>query len=312
MIRFVILNFVYSGSFTIETSLSATPISSCGWSSTDAGLEVTSINNASQSSFNVSFDIQTNIDGTFNSSLNLCFVDQLGVQYCYDININLTDPCNPDDDNCEIDVPPFTIECTSVEDGVATYLISYSFHSPELIAQGFDFCEDGRIMGEDVISDTPTFEFPDRDDIILEPHIGIGAYIFGIEIEIDCEDLRDDPSTEVILNLCNESEQICVDIDFSLECDPCQEEGNRGRSQIDERDEFVVFPNPTSDIFTINTPDNDNFKSYKLYDISSKEIMAGLLINGNNIINFDGQEGLYLLKLIDGEEVTTKRIIKIK
>ena len=66
-------------------------------------------------------------------------------------------------------------------------------------------------------------------------------------------------------------------------------------------------------MFNIKAPESENIQSYQIYDTNGQLEMSGSLIGGTNIINFDsGNNGVYFVKIINGDEITTKRILIIK
>jgi len=72
-------------------------------------------------------------------------------------------------------------------------------------------------------------------------------------------------------------------------------------------DQIQVFPNPTSDIITIQNLNGQSFY-YELYDASGKELMKTNL-NAIDVSNLNS--GMYFLKIISNSSILTKKVIKI-
>ncbi|MEM6686269.1 MAG: T9SS type A sorting domain-containing protein, partial [Bacteroidota bacterium] len=77
-----------------------------------------------------------------------------------------------------------------------------------------------------------------------------------------------------------------------------------------EADEFVIYPNPTNgNTVYINTKNNAEVTSVKIFDIAGKQIIQ--LANPNREINVQGlQQGMYVLQLAIGNQTITKKLIK--
>lgn len=70
-----------------------------------------------------------------------------------------------------------------------------------------------------------------------------------------------------------------------------------------------LFPNPTNDIVNINT-DGIKINNVLLYSMDGKLIKEVTLINNNQINLKDLSSGLYHIKLISNEGISTKKIVK--
>jgi len=146
---------------------------------------------------------------------------------------------------------------------------------------------------------------------LVEPTIGINAYIFALELEVSCEDLLLNSSSEIILKLCLDGKEICVDLDFNLRCLEC--DGNKIQSRDTEMDSnFEIYPNPTSNIFNIKSAVDEKNISYDIYNASGLIIMNGIIIPGNNMINLsEADNGVYIIKIKYGLNVESRKIVKI-
>lgn len=85
--------------------------------------------------------------------------------------------------------------------------------------------------------------------------------------------------------------------------------GNQGEGILST---ISLNPNPTSDIFNINNPNNHTIDAY-IYDITGKKYSEKILVKGNNEISakkLSLTPGVYLIQFkIKGEDAVTKKII---
>ncbi|MDB9775899.1 T9SS type A sorting domain-containing protein [Vicingaceae bacterium] len=76
---------------------------------------------------------------------------------------------------------------------------------------------------------------------------------------------------------------------------------------------FVVYPNPSSGLITIqiNTSLSQENQAYSVFDVKGREVYSGKLLGNREVVNLgDFNNGLYLIRLIsDNGSVKTKRII---
>jgi Secretion system C-terminal sorting domain len=68
-----------------------------------------------------------------------------------------------------------------------------------------------------------------------------------------------------------------------------------------------IYPNPTEDNITIETPD---FFNYKLVNIMGQEMLSGSFINKKDLIISHLPQGLYLLWFRNGKTTVVKKVIK--
>ena len=289
--------FKYSGSFTIDPPEGT---EFCGFSSTNAGLSNLSISGNSPP-YNVSFDIYTNNPGIFNSSLSLCFNDLLTHEkYCYNVDLRIDSPCVPPP-ACEYNIDAVEIFCEGLKDNKAVFNFSYALHLPNLVKEGYKFCDPKAIESSDDIK-------------ILYTNVGIGAYIFGIELSVPCEKVKEGMSTFLTLNLCNaEGKEICVIVNFDLDCLDCPSNKGEQRNAEWEESNYSLYPNPASTAFTIFAPESLNNQSFEIYNNLGELLMKGHLQNGRNLVKVDHLlSGLYIMKLIDGPDVILEKILITK
>lgn len=79
-----------------------------------------------------------------------------------------------------------------------------------------------------------------------------------------------------------------------------------------DNEEFRAYPNPTNGNFKIETPDlNNGYKCYELYDINGVMVREHRLSGKDTDVDIgDLPAGIYLLKIIAGDEVFSKIILK--
>lgn len=80
----------------------------------------------------------------------------------------------------------------------------------------------------------------------------------------------------------------------------------------DGYDELLVYPNPSLNYFNLEIPNLISNHSLQLYDLSGKYMMdlTAETIDGNVKFGENLSEGVYLLRLHQGETTVTRRIIK--
>lgn len=77
--------------------------------------------------------------------------------------------------------------------------------------------------------------------------------------------------------------------------------------------EFSIYPNPSSDKFTLELPTQQQGLLMEVYDVLGKKIVSKKLdgFNSNPVINVTGwNKGVYLVKLSSEHAVQTKKFIK--
>ena len=77
-----------------------------------------------------------------------------------------------------------------------------------------------------------------------------------------------------------------------------------------EVNSFQIYPNPTNgNSVYINTKNNVEISEVRIYAISGKQVLQQ--IHPTNEINIQGlQQGMYILQLKAGNQITYKKIIK--
>jgi hypothetical protein len=69
-----------------------------------------------------------------------------------------------------------------------------------------------------------------------------------------------------------------------------------------------VYPNPASDAWTVQLPENSAALSYQLLDLQGRVLQKGQLQAGNNVLSADGlSSGHYLLEVANHAKL---RLIK--
>ena len=84
---------------------------------------------------------------------------------------------------------------------------------------------------------------------------------------------------------------------------------NENAEEIGNEDSnFILYPNPASNVFTISIPDNSKTQ-ISIYNINGSLVKQIVTENGQNIDISELSTGLYTLKINDGRKLTVKRLI---
>jgi|GEM_PF-4248559 len=296
----------YTGRFDIQ--LPPGNYSECGDISSSSGVHVSDITSQSSSSFSVGFNISTNQIGEFNSSITLCFYDDFNEKtLCFEILITVDNPCIPDTDICEVEVLPLTLTCDRTDGDNAIYIFPSAVHLPELIKEGWEYCDNDPVTG-DLISDTEPLGL--YGDPLLTTE-GIGAYLFGVELTIPCEEVRNgNMTTSIFLNLCNEDRVMCVEVPLILECTDCGSGKPEGRRSNRSHNQYELYPVPASESIIISVPIDSEQTQYSIYSPSGRIVSRGTLSSGENVLDTSAlSNGLYYITIFDKTTNVTKKII---
>ncbi len=76
---------------------------------------------------------------------------------------------------------------------------------------------------------------------------------------------------------------------------------------------FNIFPNPATQSATLSLECRPGASvSYRLFDVSGRQVMEGKAQNGNNTLDISTVEGgTYMLRLTDGQHVSSRPIVKL-
>jgi N-acetylneuraminic acid mutarotase len=85
--------------------------------------------------------------------------------------------------------------------------------------------------------------------------------------------------------------------------------GPNGTEEVDAADHFNIYPNPTNSDFTITTANPNEHFHYSLFNLMGAELRSGELVASGKINVSDLANGVYLLKVIDGENTFMKKVI---
>ena len=99
---------------------------------------------------------------------------------------------------------------------------------------------------------------------------------------------------------------------MTTNCNIVRETVNEPDNLIAE-DDVKVYPNPNYGLFIVSMPDSvrKSNSTYKLYDIESQLITEGALGKYETEIDVGNKPaGVYLLKIINGEDVISKIVLK--
>lgn len=83
-------------------------------------------------------------------------------------------------------------------------------------------------------------------------------------------------------------------------------------TETDKEDRFNVYPNPSTDLFYIAKPAGDESYQLEVYNLQGSLVYRNTNAQGNTLsFSLAAQEaGIYLLKIINGDHVVTKRLVK--
>jgi len=93
----------------------------------------------------------------------------------------------------------------------------------------------------------------------------------------------------------------------STKCD-----GLTGIEDIMSSDNVIIYPNPSSDMFTIEWPGEYKFERMEVVDLVGKTILTENMTNvyAKYVVNTQNiSEGIYFVKLINGNKITTSKIM---
>ncbi|WP_067149493.1 T9SS type A sorting domain-containing protein [Pseudotamlana agarivorans] len=147
-----------------------------------------------------------------------------------------------------------------------------------------------------------TFRLYRTDGVAIEP------------IEIDLIDNIDDIAVlnhklyfEASFNTSNEDPTLGnVDIGRELFTYTNDELNTLDTSAFEFNNSISIYPNPSTSFVNIKTTLEGQI-NYSIYDLLGKQVLGGTM--NNNIINYNLTSGLYLLKLDNGLQSITKKII---
>jgi len=96
-------------------------------------------------------------------------------------------------------------------------------------------------------------------------------------------------------------------IDFS----PFQSLCFDGINDIVNEDSFLIYPNPSSDFITIETPANEGNSELTVYNISGQQILKQKINNTKILVNIEGLNlGIYFLKVRNKNGIAVKKFTK--
>ncbi|MBL4669910.1 MAG: T9SS type A sorting domain-containing protein, partial [Flavobacteriales bacterium] len=75
--------------------------------------------------------------------------------------------------------------------------------------------------------------------------------------------------------------------------------------------QLIVYPNPTKGLFTVSLDELDNNANVIVYTVVGKEIVNQEITKNKTTINLEAYDkGIYFVKIQNGENIITKRIVK--
>jgi len=83
-------------------------------------------------------------------------------------------------------------------------------------------------------------------------------------------------------------------------------------SQQPERQDFTIYPNPTTGhLYIQNDLKNNEVGQFSVYDLLGKQITSGAVLSGKQLVDISNlQDGLYIITLVVDEKIETRRILK--
>ena len=79
-------------------------------------------------------------------------------------------------------------------------------------------------------------------------------------------------------------------------------------SNLSSNNQVSVFPNPASGVLNVNFNNSSN-SVFNLFDAAGRKVMSKNLVNANNTIDIIGlAKGIYQVQVVNGENVTTKKL----
>jgi hypothetical protein len=91
----------------------------------------------------------------------------------------------------------------------------------------------------------------------------------------------------------------------------CENVSTVGVNETNLSKGFNIYPNPTKGLFTVSLDELDNNSTIIVYSIVGKEVINQKITNNKTIINLEGfDKGIYFVKIQNGNQLITERIIK--
>jgi len=84
-----------------------------------------------------------------------------------------------------------------------------------------------------------------------------------------------------------------------------------GIEENNAEDVFVIYPNPSSDFITIETPLNTDNSELTIYNISGQQIIKQKMNNAKTLVNIeDLRSGIYFLRVINDNTISVLKFVK--
>ncbi|OFY92811.1 MAG: hypothetical protein A3K10_11810 [Bacteroidetes bacterium RIFCSPLOWO2_12_FULL_31_6] len=75
-------------------------------------------------------------------------------------------------------------------------------------------------------------------------------------------------------------------------------------------DQLIIYPNPNTGIFNIEIADKDGNSLMEVYDVMGKKLVSSVVLTHKTEIDISkNPKGIYLIKVVNGNTVVTKKII---
>ncbi len=73
---------------------------------------------------------------------------------------------------------------------------------------------------------------------------------------------------------------------------------------------LTVYPNPASNLLSLQYAAKSKYINYEVYDLTGRLVLKGNLNDSNTISINSLNAGLYIIKIVDGVEVSTAKFLK--
>ncbi len=260
----------------------------CGVASDLAGINIDeSMVTTNQGVYTIPFTMHSNSLGPQQGSVTLCIIDGFGQRVCYNLNVSIETPCDPDD-GCEHEIVQ-SLECDRVESDVAYFDFDHILFIEDKFEEGYELCDP-----DEIAIDGGSTDLQEEWVVLSE-----GGYYTGITISIDCEEMELlNNVVTMTLEFCNaEGETFCVDVVLNLDCEDCDTRRIEGRSSEEDvsKSRYDIYPNPTSGKITVMYTGKEKEQTIKLFDVYGHNVGDYKLMKGHNSIDISNlNNGLYI------------------
>lgn len=109
---------------------------------------------------------------------------------------------------------------------------------------------------------------------------------------------------------CEQTESIEVQVLAIEDSIPTDTTDTTGITTIGYNNDLMqVYPNPSKGTFTINVAKPAMDGIIEVLDITGKRVLVQSLVSANNIITLDNAKGLYIVKVVSGNQIFTRKLL---